>query len=119
MFFSLRPRGHGRLSCGATSPFEHMQYSKFNRPSKAQHHSQERKAVKDGFLFLPLTRRAKLAFAISDGNFWHKKLCLVLIGKLNVIPNSLADCFEEYVHTNKRLFGAKPAEDNVRETTCI
>ena len=36
--------------------------------------------------------------------------------RLDVVGNLLAACFEEYLHTYRRLFGGKPTYDDVSET---
>ena len=76
----------------------------------------ERQAVEDGFLTLSQQRRVELANVILAGTSRHEKLCLVILGQLDTIANVLAERFEVYLHTYKRLFGAQPTEDDVRET---
>ena len=77
---------------------------------------EERGAVEAVFLSLLLKRQTELEKTMSDGSFCHENLCLLLTGQLDVVGNLLAACFEEYLHTYRRLFGGKPTYDDVSET---
>ena len=76
----------------------------------------ERGAVEAGFLSLSLHRQTELEKTMSHGRFRHEKLCELVTGQLGVVGNELAACFEEYLHTYRRLFGGKPTYDHVSET---
>ena len=127
IFFAKMPKlfsTRGRLAMEAKLAAQEARTGVFHiQASSVLHKLQticaERGAVEAGFLSLSLQRQTELEKTMSDGSLRHDKLCRLLTGQLGVVGNLLAACFEEYLHTYRRLFGGKPTYDDVSETMWV